>query len=295
MTRSKPIRLGAFTLVSVIATLIAVDFGLGWIYVSALTNPGCITPNQLDGIPPPLEHWLATEDGLSLRAWYYPPKNGAAVLALGGISGSLGESLPPVRSLIESGYGVLQIDSRTCAHPSARVTLGADEVKDVAAGLDFLLSQPEVNPDDVGAFGFSMGGVAAIRAAAQHPQINAVIAEGGYDQLGRHIIQPDAEHTLLRRIFLYSVAGIFLLQTGINPWEVSPLEDIGKISPRAVFLIYGEYEIDRGGGREQFEGALEPKSLWVVPQANHGENSLIATEEYARRVVKFFDVSLLSK
>ncbi len=293
--RIKTLRLGVFALVAVIAVLIAVDISLAWIYVTALTRPGCAAPTHLDNIDLPEQHWLTIEDGHSLQAWYYPSSNGAAILALGGIGGSLGEVLPPVRPLIESGYGILQIDSRACAQPPARVTLGADEAQDAKTGIDFLRSHPEIDPERIGAFGFSMGGVAVIRAAAQHSEINAVIAEGGFDQLGKHILQPDVEHSLPRRIFLYTVAGIFWLQTGSNPWQIDPLEDISKISPRPVFLIYGEHEIGRGGGQAQYDAALEPKSLWIVPRGDHGRNYLIATEEYHQRVLDFFNRTLLEK
>jgi len=286
------LRLGFFALVAIVAALIAVDFSLAWVYISALTQPGCSAPISLDDIDLPEEHWLPTEDGHSLRAWYYPSKNGAAILALGGIGGSLGEALPPARALIEAGYGVLQIDSRACAKPPARVTLGADEMQDVVAGLDFLLSRSEVAPDRIGGLGFSMGGVTLIQAAARLPQIQALIAEGGYDQLGHHIVQPGAKTSLGRKIFLYTVAGVFWLQTGVNPWEVSPIADLPAISPRPVFLIYGEHEIARANGRAQFDAAGEPKRLWVVPGGDHGDNYHIAIEEYERRVLEFFDQAL---
>jgi len=290
---SKVLRLSVFVLVAITAALLAVNFSLAWIYVSALTQPGCVSSNYLDEIDPPEEHWLTTEDGISLRAWYYPSKNGAAILALGGISGSLGDSLPPVKTIIEAGYGVLQIDSRACAKPQARVTLGADETYDAATGLDFLLARPEVDPDKIGAFGFSMGGVTLIRATARHPQIQALIAEGGYDQLGAHIVQPSIDHSLPRRIFLYTVAGIFWAQTGVNPWAINPLDEISQISPRPVFLIYGEHEIARGGGQLQFDAAIEPKSLWIVPGGDHGNNAQVAGKDYNRKVLEFFNKTLL--
>lgn len=289
----KYVRLGVFALVAAAFVIIAVDISLAWVYVSALTRPDCAAPNFLDNMGLPEEHWLSTEDGYSLKAWYYPSKNGAAILALGGIGGSLEEALPPVRALIDAGYGVLQIDSRACARPGARVTLGADEIFDAAAGLDFLLSRPDVDSEKIGAFGFSMGGVTLIRASARHPQIQALIAEGGYDQLGSHIVQPSVKHPPLRRIFLYSVAGVFWLQTGANPWAISPLDDLPKISPRPVFLIFGEFEIGRAGGQTQFDVAGEPKSLWVVPEGDHGSNYQAAPDEYERRVLEFFNQKLL--
>ena len=289
MIRSKAQRLGIFSLVALLAALVAVDVSLAWVYVSALTKPGCSQPFASGEFDVPEEHWLPTGDGRSIRAWYYPSKNGAAILALGGIGGSLGDALPPARLLFDAGYGVLQIDSRACAHPPARVTLGGHEIYDAAAGVDFLLRRSDVDHDKIGAFGFSMGGVTLIRYTSKQPKIQALIAEGGYDHLATHIIQPGAAHSLPRSIFLYTVAAVFWVQTGVNPWRVSPIEEISGISPRPVFLIYGENEIQRAGGQAQFDAAQEPKFLWIVPGGDHGSNFGIAKEAYERNIIEFFN------
>jgi fermentation-respiration switch protein FrsA (DUF1100 family) len=286
-------RLTTFTAFVVVVLVMAMNITLAWLYISALTQPGCHEPQPLVNMAEPQEHWIRTEDGLDLRVWYYPSTNGAAILALGGVGGSLGDTLPPVMGLLEAGYGVLQVDGRACAKPPARVTLGADEVYAAKAGLEFLLERSEVDPERIGAFGFSMGGVTAIRVAATHPGVRALIAEGGYDNLGDHIVKPGAAHSFFRKIFLYSVTGAYWVQTGINPWEVSPVDDIEDISPRPVFLIYGEHELERGGGQQQFDAAKQPKELWIVPEGDHGSNHLAAPNEYERRVLEFFNQVLL--
>lgn len=286
-------RLALFAFVAVIAAVCAVNVSLAWMYVHALTNPGCSPAAGWGEIIKPDEIWLKTEDGLTLRGWYIAPQNGAVILSLGGVGGSLGSSLPPVGILLDAGYGVLQIEGRGCAQPPARVTLGANEVMDARAGVEYLLTRPEVDPDRIGAFGFSMGGVTAIRLAARHPQIRAVVAEGGYDQLGKHIVKPEQQKSLPRQIFLYTVAASFWLQTGLDPWSLSPVDDIAQIAPRPVFLIYGEHEIESGGGQLQFNAAAEPKTLWVVPGGDHGSNYALAPFEYDRRILDFFDQALL--
>lgn len=285
-------RLAIFGFVSCGAALLAVDVGLAWVYVKALTKPACTATVDWGEKYPLEEIQLSTEDGLTLAGWYFPPKNGAAILSLGGTGGSLGAGLPPVSALLGAGYGILQIDGRACAQPPARVTLGGHEIYDARAGLNFLISRPEIEPDKIGAFGFSMGGVTALRLAARHPEIQAVIAEGGYDQLGRHITRPGQRIALPRRIFLYTVAASFWLQTGLDPWTISPLDDIAMIAPRPVFLIYGEREIERGGGRRQFEAAGAPKFLWVVEGGDHGTNYAIDPVEYDRRILEFFEQAL---
>jgi dipeptidyl aminopeptidase/acylaminoacyl peptidase len=282
-------RLLTFGLLALLAALLAVDVALAWLYVSALTRPGCPQTAFLDDLPQPEQHWLQLDDGRALRAWYYPSENGAAILAMGGLGGALGRNLPPVAPLIRAGYGVLQIDTFACAEPPARVTLGAREVDAAAAGLDFFLTRPDVHPDRIGAIGFSMGGVTLIRAAARQPHIRALVAEGGYDHLGEHITRPGVEKPLPRAVFLHTVAGVYWLQTGVNPWRISPRADIAAISPRPVLLIYGEEEVARGGGWAQYEAAGEPKEIWIVPGGDHGINDRVAPDVYERKVLNFFE------
>ena len=283
------LRLGVVALFGMIVT---VDVFLAWVYVSALIEPGCHRGSPDPAFPSPQVEDLTTQDGLSLQVWYYPSQNGAAVISLGGMGGSLGQNIPPVGVLIENGYGVLQIDSRACANPPSAVTIGAKEVYDAEAGLEFLLSRPEVDSDRIGVFGFSMGGVTAIRTAARNNEVAAVLAEGGYFNMGKDFVEPEVKKSLPRSVFLYTIAGVFWARTGVNPWEVSPIDDLPKISPRDVFLIYGENEIASGRGQEQYDAAQEPKVLWVVPEGAHGINHLVAPEEYRQRVLDFFDEAL---
>ena len=291
--RSKRIiKLTAFAALSCILAYAVISTGLAWLYAYFLTHPACFSnPSPIPGLPEPEEHWLKTSDGLSLRAWYYPGENGAAIIALDGMGGALGENLPPVEFLIRAGFGVLQIDSRACARPSSAVTLGAKEAFDAEAGLMFLQSRPEV--EIIGIFGFSMGAAAAVRSAARQVDIAAVVAEGGYFNLGEDFVEPDSRLGLPHQVFLYSIAGAYWLFSGVNPWEVSPIEDLPAISPRPLLLIYGEREADSGRALAQYAVAREPKTLWIVPGGAHGSNYAASPGEYRRRVIEFFKKELL--
>lgn len=279
----------SFTFILSIAGLF---FGSAIGYVLILTNPGC-NPDHMPppGLPLPLEVMLNNADGQELRAWYYPPQNGAVILMLGAQTGSLGDNLPPVEFLLENGYGALQIDHRNCAIPASPVTMGAREIHDAEAGLAFLKTQAEVKV--IGAFGFSMGGVTAIRSAARNPGIVAVVAEGGYHNMGDNIIKPGKTKSILEKAFLYTVTGLLWILNNVNPWQVSPIDDIASISPRPIFLIYGEHESESGHAQAQFNAAQQPKQFWLVPGGNHGSNHATAPEQYQVRILDFFNNVLL--
>lgn len=286
------------TVLNVSLLLLAIYLGttlvLGWGFAFALTHPGCNSdPPLMENVSEPEEVWLSTSDGFSLRAWYYPSQNGGAILAAGGMSGALGDQPPPVDFLIRSGFGVLQLDSRACARPAAPVTLGGKETSDLEAGFQFLETRPEVKR--IGEFGFSMGGAAVIRHAAVQPRILAIVAEGSYYNLGRHITEPDNSISLPHQLLLTAIAGGYWMQSGVNPWMLSPIDDLPRLSPRPVMLIYGEREADNGRAWEQYTAANEPKQLWIVPGGDHGSNRRVAPDEYQQRVLSFFERYLLQQ
>ena len=56
-------------------------------------------------------------------------------------------------------------------------------------------------------------------------------------------------------------------------------------------LIYGEKDtqIPPDSTKNLFAMAKEPKELWSIPEANHGETISIDQERYRERVLNFFD------
>ena len=285
-------RLLIFASVSLAVILIGMNFGLSWMMVSAMTHPFCQTPSNIPGLTAPEENWLPTEDGISIRTWYYPSQNGAAVITFGGMGGSLGDRLPPIAFLVQAGYGILQIDSRACAQPSAPVTQGYDELHDAEAALEFLLGRPEIHHRKIGVAGFSMGGASALRFSARHPEIEAIVRDGGFSNLGE-LLSPKESQSIPEQILQFTIFKLYKIRSGIDPWEVDPIADLQLIDPRPVLLIYGEHEAEHGW--EQYHSVGGNVELWIVPGGSHGQNHQIAAGEYAQRVGNFFDKFLLGK
>jgi dipeptidyl aminopeptidase/acylaminoacyl peptidase len=269
---------------------LSVNFALAWFFVSGLIHPKCSEPQNLPGRFEPDEYWITTSDGLSIRIWYFPPKNGAVILSFGGLKGSLGSHIPKIDFLIDEGYGIIQVDSRACAIPRSAVTLGGYELLDAEAALKFGLAQAGVEPERIGVYGFSMGGATAIRLASRHTEINAVIRDGGYAKLD-DLLTPSNKSSIQQRIFHITLYWLFRLRTGIDPQTINPLDDLRKVSPRPVLLIYGESEA--AAGRLQQQVLQNPEQLWIVPGSGHGRNHVVAPDEYQKRVLEFFNRELL--
>jgi pimeloyl-ACP methyl ester carboxylesterase len=120
---------------------------------------------------------LFTSDGIRLTAWYTPPKNGAIILLAHGYGDNRPEWIHAL--LAKKGYGVLAWDARAHGESDGEIsTISYLEVMDVKAGLDFASSQPDVK--HIGAWGGSMGAATMIRAAAEFPQIEALVVDSSF-------------------------------------------------------------------------------------------------------------------
>jgi fermentation-respiration switch protein FrsA (DUF1100 family) len=232
---------------------------------------------------------LTTYDGLDLRAWYVPSRNGAAVIAFPGRA----QPVPHARMLVRHGYGVLLLDRRGEGESDGDYNaFGWDGDADVAAALGFLRGRADVDPERIGGLGLSVGGELLLEAAARASGLRAVVSEGaGVRSLAEHLHTP----------------GLGSVQRWISNWVVqngavavlsntSPPEDltdlVPRIAPRPVLLIQAEH----GAGGEElnpvYRDAAGPSArLW---RAQGGHTDALATQpaEYERRVVGFFDRAL---
>lgn len=257
-------------------------------YVNALLHPPCVYQIQ----DPPagfLDQAISLPSGEVLKAWWHPPQNELAVLVLGGHGSSRDSLMWEAEVLARHGFGALSVDSRVCVGLPA--TLGVQESEDARVVLEWMESQPEVKR--VAVLGFSAGGVAGLRLAVRNPQVAAVITEGNYPSLQEEVLEtPPAKPFSLRWQLQYGVA--FLLERHLRtPIEtVRPIEDLANISPRPVLLIFGEKEVQDTRALDQFHAAKDPKMLWIVPSADHGQYKTIAPQEYEALLIHFLNQTL---
>ncbi len=229
---------------------------------------------------------LTTHDGQKLAAWYTPPQNGAAVLVAHGYGA---RRSPEIYALFaRHGYGVLAWDMRAHGESEGDLcTVGYAEAGDVEIALDYARSRPGV--EHVAAWGESMGGAAAILAAARRPEIEALVADSAFttleDELELRVPVP-----LLRplvRFFAEQEAG-----GGIQ--SVRPVDQIGRLSPRPVFIIQGlaDRSIPLDSGQRLYDAAGEPRFLWQAEGIGHVEMYGAQPGEYEARIIAFLEEAL---
>lgn len=282
-------RLTRLTFVGIVAALLMVTGYAAWSYAYAVLHPGCQGDRaSLDPTSYPVEAVeFPSRHGPVLRGWYtsggtHPE---IAIILVPGHGGNTWAVLGEAAFLAEAGFSTLIYEHRSCADPRLTASTGFWEAQDVLGAVDYLKSRPDV--ERIGGLGLSEGGTAMILAAAQEPALEAIIPMGGYASLRDDILDPGSRLSLLERVVRRMIVWSFHAQLGVPPSASSPVDVIGQISPRTVFLIYGEYEADVG--QQLYDAAREPKDLWIVPGAGHMGYYAATPGEYEQRIIEFFD------
>jgi dipeptidyl aminopeptidase/acylaminoacyl peptidase len=251
-----------------------------------------ITQTPLDyGITIYSDVTFTSRDRITLRGWYIPSQNGAAVILAHGYVDNRQFLLPEAAFLSERGYGVLLFDFRGHGESgSAVVTLGDHERRDLRAALDFVAAQPDVDPGRIGGLGFSMGAATLAEVAAEDERLRAVVIESSYATLNEVVKErvnlPGVLRDPLIRLLEWRYHG--------EIDDVRPVDDLCLISPRPVFLIYGDQDTVLPPGTQQrmFAAACEPVEKWLIHGVGHVYYRDHHATGYEERVIAFFEEGL---
>ncbi len=238
---------------------------------------------------------LPTTDGLLLSGWFIPGRKAAAVILAHGRGGSCSNMILHIEALHKGGFSLLALDLRAHGRSQGDTsTFGALEAQDILAAVDYLRTRQEVDCDQIGAFGVSLGAQAVLRAADATPAIRAIGVEGlGSMTLEDHGGRPTSLRRWINYLLNWFIYWLGEAMSGIASPE-STTSIIRRVK-RPVLLI------STGKGREQhfnrlfYDAAAEPKTLWELPRAKHGEGLLQEPETYREKLVQFFDDALVGE
>jgi pimeloyl-ACP methyl ester carboxylesterase len=235
-------------------------------------------------------------DGTRIRGWFVPAKSGAprgVILVCHGYPGNRADLLKVSGFLSRAGFAVLAFDFRSLGESDGDLcTIGYREVGDVEGAVAYLKTRSDTRNLPFGIYGTSMGGAVALQAAAKLPALHAVVADSPYASLDRAVAQRF-------RCYAGNAGGALLgvparwmgdQMIGADSASVSPVAHVAAISPRPVFLIYGDADrlILPDDSRLLFARAGTPKQAWKISGAGHVGGYGMAGAEYERRVAGFF-------
>ncbi|HJS28137.1 MAG TPA: prolyl oligopeptidase family serine peptidase [Anaerolineales bacterium] len=289
--RGRRWEVASFAILTITTGIFILLASLSWFYARAFTHMPCAgdyTWLEEPGVQPETVEFL-NPDGILIHGWLAlggeHRENG--IIVLPGATGNTQLALPDALVLMRAGYSTLVFEHRTCANPASMHSGGYLEAEDLVRAAKFLKARPEIQR--VGVLGFSTGGSTALLAAARTSDIDAVVAMGGFSSLADDVLEPEIERVWIDRTVRTLILFLIGYQLGIDPDLVSPVDQVDRISPRPILLIYGEGE--RRPGETLFEAAGDPKEMWIVPNAGHGGYAAADPEEYRSRVLTFFQRS----
>lgn len=237
---------------------------------------------------------VTTSDNLTLRGWYIAPTraDGATIIFLHGQGGHLRDLMPEAILYTDMGYGALLFDLRGHgASDDAPVTMGINEVLDVEAMFQFLLTQNEVNPERIAIYGNSMGASIALLSAEQIPDIRVVIADAPYSSIYNALRDGIPRQIGIPALFFPDIIiGMSNYLSGENFYTASPIDSIMNVH-QPVLFIHGTNDgrIPYTHSEALFNVANEPKELYLVEGSGHTNNYEYDVESYQAIVIPFLE------
>lgn len=230
------------------------------------------------GTPPPdldaRDVAFRTKDGLLLSGWFVPRGDAVGTVVLcHGHQFHRELMLPIVKALRSEPFQFLLFDFRRSGRSEGDISgVGATEWKDVLAAVEWLETTGASRGQPIGVFGYSMGGAAAILAAARDRRIAAVATHGAYADLDSALRQ--------RCRFLVGGLGPLLEYPvhlfgrrwlRVDPSSVSPARAIRDIAPRPVLLIHGRLDpfVPLEDATRLYGAAHPPVDLVILPHSGH--------------------------
>jgi uncharacterized protein len=179
------------------------------------------------------------------------------------------------------------------------------EVEDARAALAYLKGRADKDPRGVGLFGVSKGANAGLALAAEDSWVRCIVTDGAFGLVSvmlpymRHWIRIYNKNFLVHGLmpaWFYAHmarAGVRRVQRTLKVGFFH-LEDVAENIRQPLLMIHGEADsyIKVEMARALFRRAAGPKEFWAVSGAKHNQSISVAGDEYARRVVAFFDEQL---
>ena len=255
------------------------------------------------GFPNAEDVSFKSQDAVTLRGYFLPSSGDRAIVLVHGVHSHCWDVHAPeiARALVDAGFAVLVFDLRAHGRSGGdRLGLGLLECQDVAAAVEFLLSEEGFKPGKIGIHASSYGAATTLLATPDIAAVGAVVSDSAFanavEMLGRETQRrtrlPDFCTSAL-------IPGTRLMGRLMNSMDIddSPEQAVARIEPRPVLLIHGEEDpLTPVEHAERLKQAAPTAELWLLPRCGHAEGVRLNNgepspmrEAYLDKVKQFFD------
>lgn len=227
--------------------------------------------------------YFNSADGVRLHGWWLPAEGTAqgTVMFFHGNAENISTHIGSVYWLPAAGFNVFMMDYRGYGLSAGDPSLPGVHADGIAA-LQTVMQRTDLDTSQVVVLGQSLGAAVSVYAVANSPyraRFKALIVDSVF-----------ASH---RQITQEKLGGFWL--TWPLQWPLallvsdafSPMKSIAGIAPVPLLVIHGTADqvIPIEHGRQVFAIANEPKTLWVIKNAQHIQ--ALGSVETRRRLLAF--------
>ncbi len=285
----------------ILAALVAIFFlaVVPWFFAGIATTSRYHFPDRNDGKTPKSYgldfRWVQfpSTDGLLLKGWFIPASGEArgTIFYCHGHNRTRVELLPEAAFAHGLGYNGLLFDLRHQGQSGGEITtLGYQERLDVLGAARYALEEEKAARPLI-VWGVSMGAAGALMAAADSPEIAAVISDSSFLSFSDVI----AYHA---KIFLHlpkfpiadEVIYLSAWRGHFRPADFDLQKAVERIGQRPILFIAveGDRRMPPSIARTLYSRATSPqKELIVLPGNRHGEGFRLANAQYEQAVTEF--------
>lgn len=225
-----------------------------------------------------------SDDGTPLHGWFIPAKDKGAKAAKGtvvfshGNAGSISYHLGFCTWLAEASYNVIIYDYRGFGKSGGTVDRRG-MIDDVKAAFAYARKRVDIDTTRLISYGHSLGGAQSVTALGETPVkgLRAIVIDGAFASYR-------------------AMAGIIGGQLGASlvTDELAPKDFVKKLAPVPLLVVHGDHDevVPFSQGKQLFEAASQPKTLFEVKTGRHGTSLSGDNGAYRKKMIAWLDQTL---
>jgi fermentation-respiration switch protein FrsA (DUF1100 family) len=220
-------------------------------------------------------------DDTALHGWFIPAKGKTAksakatVVFSHGNAGSIGHHLGFCTWLAVAGYNVVIYDYRGFGK-SGGTPDRRGMIDDVKAAFTYARQRPDIDTSRLISYGHSLGGAQSVTALGESPVkgLRAIVIDGAF-----------ASYQKMAEVVGGQIGASLVTD------ELAPKDFVKKLSPVPLLVVHGSNDelVPVAQGRQLFEAAGQPKTLFEVKSGRHGTALSNDDGAYRRKMIAWLE------